>query len=66
MSSQATNPNYVETEDGWVKQDQSQVRGRGPFDKPIPPVRVGSLPLVRGGNGKVDWKKVEEEKRGQA
>ena len=59
-----TNPNWIKTKNGWVKRDQSVTRGQSPFDKPIPPVRVGSLPLVRGGNGKVDWKKVEEEKKG--
>ena len=64
------NSNWTETKEGWVKSDQSSARGTSPFDKPMPPVRDGNgFPLIRGGNGKIDWDllaKERAEKRGQS
>ena len=57
-----TNTNWTETQDGYVKNEQSKVRGSSPFDKPMPPVRENGLPLIRGGGGKIDWQKVWQEK----
>jgi len=64
------NTNWIETEDGWVKREQSSARGTSPFDRPMPPVRnANGFPLIRGGGGKIDWNLVEKEraeKRGKA
>ena len=64
------NNNWTETEEGWVKKDQRTTRGTSPFEKPMPPVRDGNgSPLIRGGNGKIDWDLLAKEraaKKGQS